>query len=169
MAIVNSPRVLQIIHLLITVSLFLSVPSYAEYSGGTGESNDPYRIATAEDLMLFGDTPEDYDKHFILTADIDLDPNLPGRKLFDKAVIASDPNIAFIGVFDGDGYTISHLTIAGMSYLGLFGHLDSGATVKNLGLDTIYVFGTGHAIGGLGGDNWGNIVNCYSTGTVRGE
>ena len=52
MAIVNSPRVLQIIHLLITVSLFLSVPSYAEYSGGTGESNDPYRIATAEDLML---------------------------------------------------------------------------------------------------------------------
>ena len=50
----------------------------------------PYQIATAADLIALGETPEDYDKHFILTADIDLDPNLPGRKVFDKAVIAAD-------------------------------------------------------------------------------
>ena len=112
------------------------VDSDIKYGGGTGEPNDPYQIATAEDLMLLGETPEDYDKHFILTADIDLDPNLPGRKIFDKAVIAPDTDpcdldlwvgggplftgICFNGVFDGNGHTISHLTITGESFLGLF-------------------------------------------------
>jgi hypothetical protein len=61
---------------------FLSFPAYAKYGGGSGTAEDPYQIATAEDLMLLGDSPEDYDKHFILTADIDLDPNLPNGKVF---------------------------------------------------------------------------------------
>jgi len=59
--------------LTLIMGLFV-LPAHAKYSGGTGEPNDPYQIATAEDLMLLGDSPEDYDKHFILTADIDLDP-----------------------------------------------------------------------------------------------
>ena len=43
-------------------------------AGCTGTADDPYRtyrIATAADLIALGETPEDYDKHFILTADID--------------------------------------------------------------------------------------------------
>ena len=64
--------------------LFLTIVSAAQakYGGGAGELNDPYQIATAEDLMLLGKTPDDYDKHFILTADIDLDPNRPERLLY---------------------------------------------------------------------------------------
>ena len=82
--------------LLLTLTMcLLALPVHAKYSGGTGEPNDPYQIATAADLIALGETPDDYDKHFILTADIDLDPNLPGRKVFDKAVIApADPNDA---------------------------------------------------------------------------
>jgi hypothetical protein len=71
---------------ILLIPLLLVPSAFAKY-GGTGEPNDPYQIATAEDLMLLGESPEDYDKHFILTADIDLDPNLPGRKVFDKAII----------------------------------------------------------------------------------
>jgi len=41
----------------------------------------------AADLIALRETPEDYDKHSILTADIDPDPDLPGGKVFDKAVI----------------------------------------------------------------------------------
>ncbi|MEW6404796.1 MAG: hypothetical protein AB1649_23615 [Chloroflexota bacterium] len=75
--------------ILLTIAIFsLSLPAYAKYSGGTGEPNNPYQIATAEDLIALGESTEDYDKHFILTADIDLDTNLPGRKIFDRAVIA---------------------------------------------------------------------------------
>ena len=143
MATSSNLRVLRIIPLLITIYLFSS-PAYAKYSGGTGEPNDPYQIATAADLIALGETPEDYDKHVILTADIDLDPNLPGRKVFDKAVIAPDINetnerrrfdgTPFTGIFDGDGHTISHLTIMGVDYLGMFGELVSGPELKNFGV-----------------------------------
>jgi hypothetical protein len=159
--------------------LFLTIVSAAQakYSGGTGEPDDPYQIATAEDLMLLGESPEDYDKHFILTADIDLDPNLPGRKVFEKAVIASGGHalryrsfigIPFTGVFDGNSHTVSHLTIIGEWNLGLFGYLNSGAEVKNLGVVDANINGLGSFVGSLAGNNFGNITACYSTGTASG-
>jgi parallel beta-helix repeat protein len=166
----------------------LDAVAQRKYGGGIGEPNDPYQIATAEDLMLLGENLEDYDKHFILTTDIDLDPNLPGRKVFDRAVIASDtdptPNkygyqlydgFAFTGMFNGNGHTISHLTITGNSYLALFGRLDFPAEVNNLGLVDVNITGSGWFIGGVVGANgsWntpgGNVTDCYSTGTVSGN
>ncbi len=144
--------------------------AYVKYGGGTGEPNDPYQIATAEDLMLLGDSPQDYGKHFILTADIDLDPNLPGRKVFDKAVIAPNWNMPFVGVFDGDGRTISHLKIRGGEYLGLFGELGFGAMVSDLGVVDANVTGSGANVGGLAGYNVsGSVTDCYSTGVVHGR
>jgi len=172
---------------IIAIALFLTIVSAAQakYSGGTGEPNDPYQIATAEDLMLLGETPEDYDKHFILTADIDFDPNLPGRKVFDKAVIAPDTDDAttwfegtafigvfdgrpFTGVFDGDWHTISHLMIIGEDYLGLFGCLGSTAIVANLGLEAVEIRGENY-LGGLVGSNSGSVTTSYSSGSVSGE
>jgi hypothetical protein len=121
-------QIMRTVPLLIAVCL-ISFPAQAKYSGGSGTADDPYQITTAADLLLLGDSPEDYDKHFILTADIDLDPNFPGRKVFDKAVVALDTDAArsgfqgtaFTGVFDGNAHTISHLTIAGDRYVGLVG------------------------------------------------
>jgi len=152
------------------------VDTNIKYGGGTGEPNDPYQIATAEDLILLGETPEDYDKHFILTADIDLDPNLPGGKVFDRAVIAPDTNDAelefqgtpFNGVFNGNGYAISNLHVQGGNYLGLFGKIDLIAKVSNLGLEAINIKGGGEHIGSLVGWNEGNITMSYSAGTVSG-
>jgi len=180
---VNS-RISWIIHLLVAV-YFLSLPAHAQYSGGTGEPNDPYQIATAEDLMLLGESPEDYDKHFIMTADIDLDPNLPGRKVFDRAVIAPDTNdtldrwggnrfdgASFTGVLDGNGHTISHLTIKGVGFLGLFGQLNSEAAISYLGLEYVDVNGNHDNIGGLVGRNGYHctITNCYvQSGSIIGK
>ena len=150
----------------------------SKYSGGTGEPNDPYQIATAEDLMVLGESSEDYDRHFILTADIDLDPNLPGRKVFDKAVIApeliyDDPEVfggtSFSGHFDGNGYVISNLQIQGSRYLGLFGRLENGAVISNLGLEAVDVNGTDYYIAGLVGYNLDSeISECYSSGSING-
>jgi hypothetical protein len=165
-----------------TISALIAVFSVAsaapaQYSGGTGEPNDPYRIATAADLIALGETPADYDKHFILTADIDLDPNLPDRKVFDRAVIAADVNdtdwefggTPFVGVFGGDGHTISHLTITGKDYLGLFGQLGSKARVSNLDLQAAQISGTGSCVGGLAGWTDGSVVTSHSRGSVRGS
>ena len=166
----GNPQTMRSVSLLITI-FSLSLRAYAQYSGGTGEPDDPFQIATAEDLMLLGESPEDYDRHFILTADIDLDPNLPGRKVFHKAVIAPDRNTAFTGVFDGNNHTISHPTIegAGTSGTGLFGILGSGAMVSNLGLEALDVKGWARSVGGLVGENSGSITASYSTGTVSGR
>jgi hypothetical protein len=173
MAILRITRISGVITLLITI-FSLSLPAYAKYSGGTGDPNDPYQIATAEDLILLGETPEDYDKHFILTADIDLDPNLPGRKVFDRAVVAPDTNdvesghqgTSFSGIFDGKGHTISRLTIIGVEYLGLFGSA-VGGEIRNLGVVDVNITGSGDHVGGLVGRS-GDMENCYSTGSVSG-
>jgi hypothetical protein len=80
-------QIVRTIPVLILVCL-VGLPAQAKYGGGSGTAADPYQIATAADLIALGDTPTDYGKHFILTADINLAPNLPGRKVFDNAVIA---------------------------------------------------------------------------------
>jgi len=175
--------------------LFWQVPpefGLPDFAGGKGEPNDPYLISTAEELNSIGHNPRLMKSHFKLTDDIDLDPNLPGRKVFDEAVIASLEFLAgwygfggipFTGVFDGNGHTISNLMIEGESYLGLFGFLGDclglfgflgdGAEVKDLGLVDVNITGSdyyfGH-VGGLVGDNYyGSITTCYCTGTVTGN
>jgi len=156
------------------------LPATAKYSGGSGTADDPYQIATAADLIALGETPEDYDKHFVLTADIDLDPNLPGRKVFDRAVVAADANdtedgfqgTAFSGVFEGNGHRISHLTIRGEDFVGLFGLLGwwdaPGGEVKNLGMVDAHTVGSGRSVGALAAYNCGSMSRCYNTGAVNG-
>lgn len=178
-------------HTLIVLSsiafFFFSQLSEAKYSGGTGELNNPYQIATTNDLISLGESTEDYDKHFILTVDIDLDPNLTGGRIFTQAIIAPDTNdisnhfqgIPFTGVFDGNGHTISNLTIEGKGYLGLFGKLEDsganisgvGANISNLTLDKVDINGTENYVGGLVGYNdvLGSISNCCSKGMIIGN
>ncbi|UCD53408.1 MAG: hypothetical protein JSW27_12305 [Phycisphaerales bacterium] len=151
-------------------------PAVAKYSGGSGTLEDPYQIATAADLIALGESPEDYDQHFILTADIDLDPNLPRGRMFDRAVVAADTDparsgfqgIAFTGVFDGNSHAISHLTMAGGTYLGLFGRLASGGKVENLAAVDVSITASGTRVGGLAGVNSGCITTSYSSGFVSG-
>ena len=163
--------------LLTLTTCLLALPVQAQYSGGSGTADDPYQIATAEDLMLLGETPDDYDKHFILTADIDLDPDLPGGKVFHRAVIAPDTNadksghqgFAFNGVFEGNGHMISHLTVEGTSYLGLFGQLSTVATVKTLNLTDARITGSAGAIGIVVGENFGDVTGVHVSGVVTGR
>lgn len=152
------------------------------YNGGTGTEVDPYQIATKQDLLELAANTSDYDKHFIMTADIDL-----SGESFHAAVIAPDMDVAndfqgtaFRGIFNGNNHIISNLAVTGESYCGLFGYIDEcGAnhncgTVKNLGLHNISIEGSGRYIGGLAGCNTagttaaGGIINCYSIGSVTG-
>ena len=168
---VRHRRMPHMISFLITLGIACA-PSFADYSGGTGTPEDPYQIATAIDLLDLGSEPNDYDKHFTLTADIDL-----CEYTFKRAVIAADtdPNtagfngIAFSGSFDGNDHVIRNLHIQGGEYLGLFGQLVSGTEISNLGLEAVDVYGTGGYIGGLAGYSLASITNCYSTGNVTGN
>jgi hypothetical protein len=127
--------------LVVTVTMCLLIlPAQAKYSGGNGTAASRYRIATAGDLLSLGDSPQDYGKYFVLVADIDLDPSLPGRKVFQRTVIAPNTDqgdryltfsgTPFTGSFEGAGHVISHLTITGGGYLGLFGQLGRAGEVR---------------------------------------
>ena len=154
----------------------ITFPAQGRYSGGSGTALDPYQIATTVDLIRLGDSLQDYDKHFILTADLDLDPHLPGRKVWTKALIAPNSDSGnwrfqgtpFTGVFDGNAHRISHLTSRGENYLGVFGRLAYRAEIKNLGVVDGNIVSSGGYVGGLVGDNSGSVIRCYGTGAVRG-
>ena len=131
---------------------------------GEGTPDNPYRIDTTDQLILLGKASILWNRHFVMGADIELDPALPGRRIFGQAVIR-----VFTGVFDGDGHTISNLTIAGNRELGLFGRLAAEAEVRSVGVVDVYIVGSGSCLGGLAGLNVkGSIDNCHSSGSVSG-
>ena len=166
----RNSQIVRIIPLLIVI-IFTGPSTQAQYSGGTGEPNDPYQITTAEDLILLGESPKDYDKHFILTADIDLVGHMFDRALISSGTIDRDWNFhgtRFTGQFDGGGHVIRNLHIQGNECLGLFGQLGSTAKITSLGLEAVDVNGT-YCVGGLVGWNEGTISTSYSTGTVSSQ
>jgi hypothetical protein len=156
--------------LAITV-LWAGTAADARYSGGTGEPNDPYRIATAEDLNDIGNhKEEDLNKHFILINDV----NLAGYTGTQFNIIGPDWSNAFTGVFDGNDHKIWNFTLSSTRTrqygIGLFGYLGSSGQIKNLGMENVDVNAIdGWYVGGLAGYNYyGTIANCYSTGSVSG-
>jgi hypothetical protein len=90
---------------------FVASPE-SSYGGGSGTEGDPFRISTAEHMQAMGANPFHWDKHFRLLADIDLSPytgeqfNMIGLHCWNGF------DIAFTGVFDGDGHSISHFNYA---------------------------------------------------------
>lgn len=98
-------------------------------------------------------------KTVVLSADLDL----------SDVEFSSIP--AFGGTFDGQGYTISGLTITGSGNVrGLFRYLQSGGVVQNVSLEvTIEPTDLQDSLGGLVGNNRGSVRNCTITGSIQGE
>jgi len=156
--------------LALTMCVFI-LPAHAQYFGGSGTAEDPYRIATAADLITLGETPDDYDKHFILTTDIDLDPNLPGGQVFAQVLIAPLGfwGRGFKGDFDGNGHRLINLTIRvgrDDGCIGLFGCVEETGAIHDLTLDGVCVEAR-HEVGALAYYNHGTIRKCHVTGAVR--
>jgi beta-lactam-binding protein with PASTA domain len=154
-----------------SINLVISL-GQCPYSGGGGTAANPYQIASKADLLTLAATPSDYSKSFILMADIDLT-----GEIFTAAVIAPDTQgssdfqgTAFMGTFDGNGYTIFNLTIAASSqdFVGLFGYVGTDGQVKNLGMENVDITGNLN-VGSLVGHSYrGTITSCHATGRVNG-
>ena len=76
----------------------------------------------------------------------------------------------FAGTFDGNGKTITGLTInqSATDNVGLFAFIDDVGTVKNLKLDEVNVTAKSNA-GAIAGVNRGTIENCSVSGKVAGS
>ena len=79
------------------------------------------------------------------------------------------PIPSFSGTFDGNGKTITGLTINQPSTdnVGLFASIEDVGTVKNLTLDKVNVTANSN-VGAVVGQNWGTIENCSVSGSVTG-
>lgn len=136
------------------------------YGGGTGYWDSPFIINSSEHLNSIGLNTSDFDKHFKLTADIDM-----SEYTGTAYNIIGGVTLAFSGTFDGNGHTISNLsynTTQSKSYVGLFGN-GNYCTIKNLTLENVNISSNGSLIGGIiGSANWAVIENCSLSGTITG-
>ena len=106
------------------------------FEGGTGTENDPYIIKTEAQLaymtkVLAGNTCSEYVSKSFKIAD--------GVTLLDMSAHEWIPITEFAGSFDGNGTTISGLTIknVNLSYVGFFDELKAGAVVQNVNFSNV--------------------------------
>ena len=127
------------------------------FAGGAGSAEDPWKIATAEQLDRIRD---DLTGHYILIGDIDLSGYenwMPIGTFQPRSDAPEDaevphPDYAFTGTFDGAGHTISNLTISceapmGAGLFGCASGTESNAasighfTLKDVNVSGFYLVG----------------------------
>ncbi|MHC4244133.1 MAG: GLUG motif-containing protein [Planctomycetota bacterium] len=153
----KSIKITQLLLLPLVVCLFV-LPAYSKYESGTGTASDPYLIYTAEQMNEIGANSGDWSKQFKLMANINMND-----------IAGTDFNIieTFSGIFDGNDFTISNLSISSVleGNTGLFGTVNG--QISNLGLIKPNIIAQGRNVGSLIGYlNHGIIINCYAKGVI---
>ncbi len=146
-----------------TASLNLSMAAPV-YAGGTGTALDPYQIATPSqltDLSMY--VAHWTNKHFVLTADIDM----TGETFYP----IGNNTTKISGSFNGQNHVVSNLTVeprpgeTSITGGGMFG-VTNGFPISNLGMRRVNINcstleRTGGIVGEMGG---GSITNCFVIG-----
>lgn len=139
------------------------------YSGGAGTQDDPWVIATVEDITMLADTVNngtDYENaYFKQTVDLDMT-----GVAWEPIGYSDNDGICFCGNYDGDNHTISNITSTGkkdsqgQTTAGIFGFVANGS-ISNLHVrkaefsaagDDAY----GHAGGLVGVAYEATVINC---------
>jgi len=146
---------------------------YATYSSGYESVGAAFTITPMDKTLSFTYTAEQLSDvrngglgdYCVLMADVDLSGYSSGTGWNPIGASGS----AFTGIFDGNGHTISNLTIndSATDYRGFFG-FTSGAEIKNVTLTNVSVNGKQFVGGLVGQSETGTISNCSVSGTVSG-
>jgi hypothetical protein len=153
--------------------------------------DNPFLVSTVADLQKVGTGTDGW----TLSAHYRQAENIgPSGMPSNWTPIGSSSN-NFTGSYDGDGHTITGLTVTGSGYLGMFGYIGGSGVVKNVALiggsvsgsaclggiagqnigivqncsNSGSVTGTDNSIGGIVGENLGLVENCYNTGSIEGS
>ena len=145
----------------------------------TQDGEGYYLIADADQLRWFADQVNSGNNaiNAKLTADITINSQVlddTGELIADHDNLKSWTPIGiynFEGEFDGNGHTIRGLYSSkpDSGYVGLFGTVGAGGTVKNVTLADSYVSGSRFVGGICGRNNGGTIEGCRNTGKVDGN
>jgi hypothetical protein len=143
------------------------------FAGGSGTAVDPYEIADWRHL----DNVRNYLNHHFIVIN-DLDSNSIGYTELASATANEGKGwepigtaiYPFTGNLNGQGHEICDLFInrPDESEVGLFGVIEEGGVVENVGVVNVNVTGYDNT-GGLAGKNSGTVSNSYSSGSVTGN
>ncbi|MBS6366408.1 MAG: glycoside hydrolase family 97 N-terminal domain-containing protein [Clostridiales bacterium] len=190
----KSQRILSLFLSLVTVVQLVGVvPAAAADSSlsGAGTAENPYQISSEDDLALMTeqlngtDAADFVNAYYQVTQDIELKEEVT-------------PIATFSGVLDGDGHTISGLTVGSKTDRAALISVNNG-TISNLGMTHVSISGTpssgnvkraafaienrgtiencyatgslsgGWRVGGIATENYGTVENCYFVGSVSGN
>ena len=135
----------------------------AEDPGYTvSEDGKTYNVTSADGLLTWNEAVQ---KDMTLNCTLADNIDLTGK---DWTPIGTSFGNSYTGTFDGNGKTITGLTVTGSDrYTGLFGFIKG--TVKNVVLTEINIT-SGTFVGGVAGWSFGgNIENCSVSGSVSGS
>ena len=140
---------------------------------GDGSVGSPYQIGTAAELYWFAAQVNSGSTtiNAVLTANITVNTGvLNTNGSFTSWTPIGNYDNQYTGTFNGNGKTISGLYFddGNTNYVGLFGCVGSGGNVSNVGIVDSYFNGK-QSVGGVCGENYGTIKNCYNTGAVSGN
>lgn len=137
-----------------------------------GSSDYPWLIEDLDDFNVFAGSSAYWASGVYTRLETNIDLS---TQSYTTAVIAPGGTGGFSGIFDGNDHVISNLTIddggLGNDRLGLFGFVDIGGKLKNLGMENVSITGSDNSdyLGGLCGWNYGGTIrNCYAIITVTG-
>jgi len=137
-----------------------SPPPLPMFAGGNGTEASPYLVATVAQLNSIGHNRRLMDKHFRLTANLDL----AGQPF----AMIGDGGYAFMGHFDGNSKTISNVGITIPTYCSNIGFVGCsyGGRISNLTLHHVSVHtpkarNSGSLVG-MNRSGW--VQNCHSQG-----
>mgnify|MGYP002918426895 CR=1 FL=1 len=150
--------------LLLCLLLVLSLPATAlAEEAQDSEEGTTLRIARRQQFLDFAENCrlDSYSRNLsvVLLTDIDL------------AGVDFSGIPIFCGNFDGNGHTVSGLSITrDGSNVGLFRYVGDSALIQNLTVSgEVTPDGSRSAVGGIAGHNAGKIQNCFFDGTVSGS
>ena len=135
----------------------------AEDPGYTvSEDGKTYNVTSADGLLAWNEAVQ---KDMTLNCTLADNIDLTGK---DWTPIGTSFGNSYTGTFDGNGKTITGLTVTGSDrYTGLLGFIKG--TVKNVVLTEINIT-SGTFVGGVAGWSFGgNIENCSVSGSVSGS
>lgn len=133
------------------------------FGGGEGTSDEPHRLCSPSHLMALSEDASRLDDAYLLVTDIDMEESSGFEPI-------GNDDTPFSGSFDGDGYSIRNLAIhrEDEDKVGMFGNIGEEGVIKDVNLENVEVFGRDN-VGGLAGENRGEIYRTDTTGVVAGN
>ena len=139
----------KLISVVLAFTVSAGMCTVSAYGAAQGTAANPYMISTVSQLQAINNDP---DAHYKLAGNIDLSG-------LDFEPIGNVDAGPFTGSFDGNGYTISNLTVDSGKYAGLFGYNEGQVT--DVTLSKVSVQGTKYVAGVVAyNDETGTVSEC---------